>query len=387
MTPLPIVDFAAVSPFGATAQDLWAGLDAGRTALSLGSASVDDATHPTGDVTVDLPALPGALASFDTRCNRLMARALADVASACDTVLARYPAERVGVVVGTSASGTSAIEAVHVPGGEFPFDYHRSYSFGSVATMTQQLLGLAGPCYSVNTACASGAHAVISAARLIHGGLCDAVVVGAVDALCLITYHGFRGLGVLDERICRPFDGDRAGLNLGEGASALVLCREDVTDCGLVLAGYGASADAHHMTAPDPRGGGAAIAIRQAMDRAGIGPADVGYVNLHGTGTPLNDASEALAVHQALGADVPCSSTKGGTGHLLGAAAGVEAAVTLTALQCGRLPGNTNLGALDPEIGIHVLDASMDVPGIRHAVSNSFAFGGANAALLLGISR
>ena len=387
MEPLPIVGFAAVSPFGATVEDLCAGLDAGRTALSMGSASVDGAAHPTGDVTVELPTLPDAMAPFDTRCNRLMARALADIAPAREAVLARYPADRVGVVVGTSASGTTAIEAVHVPGGEFPFDYHRSYSFGSVATVTQQLLGLAGPCYSVNTACASGAHAVISAARLIHGGLCDAVVVGAVDALCLITYHGFRGLGVLDEQICRPFDGGRAGLNLGEGAAALVLCRDDVSGSGLYLAGYGASADAHHMTAPDPRGGGAAIAIRQALDRGGIGPADVGYVNLHGTGTPLNDASEALAVQQTLGTAVPCSSTKGGTGHLLGAAAGVEAAVTLTALKHGRLPGNTNLESLDPDIGIHVLDASADAPGTRHALSNSFAFGGANAALLLGIAR
>ena len=391
MESLPIVAFGAVSPLGDGLGPLCEALDAGRSGLSVGSPTVGDAWHPTGDVPFDLPALPAGLARHDSRCARLLARCLEQVSGAVEQVVRRVPPERIGVVVGTSASGNTDLERAHVPGGEFEYAYHDRQTFGVAAVVARQLLAVRGPSFVVSTACSSGAGAIASAARLIGAGVCDAVVAASVDALCGTTYHGFRNMGVMDERLCRPFDEGRDGLNLGEGASALVLCRAQrvprIEGPRLFLAGCGLSADAHHMTAPDPTGGGATLAMERALADATVGPEEVGYVNLHGTGTPHNDLAEARGVHRVFGTAVPCSSTKGFTGHLLGAAGGVEAAISLLALERQRLPRNLHIREQDPEVAIPILRDDADAPGIRHALSNSFAFGGANAALLFGVQR
>jgi 3-oxoacyl-[acyl-carrier-protein] synthase I len=390
---LPILAFTQVSALGATVDEARLALREGRTGIATGSAVLPGATAPLGEVRFPLPELPVAHAAWDSRAARLLARALEPVHPVVDALAAAHGPGRVAVVVGTSASGNRDLEdAVRADGGA-GYDYHRRQSFGAPAVLAARLLGIGGPAFTVSTACSSGAHAAIAAARLIRTGACDAAVAASVDALCWTTYHGFRSLGVVDERPCRPFDADRRGLNLGEGAAAMVLARPGaparvpLDGPSLFLVGWGAGSEAHHMTAPDPEGDGAARVMAEALARAGLSPDDIGYVNCHGTATPANDAAESKGVVKVLGPEVPCSSTKGLTGHLLGAAAGVEAALTLMALQDGVLPRNAGLQDLDPEVAARILRDDEPAPGIRFAMSNSFAFGGNDACLLFGVRR
>lgn len=384
MEPLPIAAVAHVSALGDGDAALDEALDAGRSGLSHGSPTLGALEHPTGDVDGELADLPPDVAIHTSRCQRLIARCLTQIEAPLSTLRDRVGADRLGVVTATSAASSSDMERVHVPSGDFDFDFHNYQSFSVTAVVARKLIGARGPSFTTPTACASGASALASAARLIGAGLCDAVAVVCTDAMCLTTYHGFRSLGVMDREVCRPFDRRRAGMNLGEGAAAVVVVRPDLAEfgSGLYLAGFGASADAYHMTTPDPDGRGAQLAMRGALDRAGIAPADVGYVNLHGTGTPHNDLSESRAMMQLFGETTPCSSTKAYTGHLLGAAAGVEAAIALSALRRGRLPRNLNFEQPDPEIPLNILREDQAAPGIRYALSNSFAFGGVNVSLL-----
>jgi len=391
MDPLPILGVTAVSALGTTLDQLRASLWAGRSGLQASSVVLPGATAPVGEVRVLLPPLPGTLAAHESRCARLLAMALAPLAPVLDGLRATVPAHRLGVVVGTSASGNRDLEDAFRSDGAAGFDYHRRQVFGAAAVVAARLVDARGPAWTVSTACSSGANAVISAARLLRTGTCDAVVVASVDALCWTTYHGFRGLGVMDSRTCRPFDVDRQGLNLGEGAAAMVLVRDrpPASDTGpeLSLAGWGAGSEAYHMTAPEPEGEGAARVMAEAIARAGIKPSDVGYVNLHGTATPANDSAESRGMVKVLGTGVPCSSTKGFTGHLLGAAAGVEAAITLLALIDQRLPRNLGCEVLDPDVQARILGDDLPAPGIRYALSNSFAFGGNDTSLVFGVRR
>jgi 3-oxoacyl-[acyl-carrier-protein] synthase I len=384
MEPLPIVAVAHVSALGDGDQALDEALDAGRSGLSHGSPFLGDLEHPTGDVAGELAGLPPDVAIHESRSQLLIARCLTQIEAPLRALRDRIGADRLGVVTATSAASSSDMERVHVPSGDFDFDFHNYQSFSVTAVVARKLIGARGPSFTTTTACASAASALASAARLIGAGLCDAVAVVCTDAMCLTTYHGFRSLGVMDREVCRPFDRRRAGMNLGEGAAAVVVVRPELAELGsgLYLAGFGASADAYHMTTPDPEGRGAQLAMRGALDRAGIAPADVGYINLHGTGTPYNDLSESRAVLQLFGEATPCSSTKAYTGHLLGAAAGIEAAISLSALRRQRLPRNLNFEQPDPEIPLNVIREDQSAPGIRYALSNSFAFGGVNVSLL-----
>jgi 3-oxoacyl-[acyl-carrier-protein] synthase-1 len=223
------------------------------------------------------------------------------------------------------------------------------------------------------------------AARLLAAGWVDAAVVGGVDSLCLTTLYGFHSLQLFAADVCRPWDAQRSGVSLGEGAAFALLQREPVAGevpFGTLL-GYGESSDGYHMSSPHPEGALAAAAMRQALAEADLEAAQVGYVNLHGTGTPSNDAAEDRAVQSVFGQDVPCSSTKGATGHTLGAAGGVEAVITLLGLRHGLMPGGLNLRERDPALGVHYLAANR-MARFAHAISNSFGFGGSNASLVLG---
>jgi 3-oxoacyl-[acyl-carrier-protein] synthase-1 len=237
----------------------------------------------------------------------------------------------------------------------------------------------------VSTACSSSAKVFADAARLIAGGWIDAAIVGGVDSLCLTTLYGFHSLQLFQADICRPWDAQRAGVSLGEGAAFALLQREPDADRAPVgrLLGCGESSDAHHMSSPHPEGAPAAAAMRQALEGAKLAPAEIDYINLHGTGTPSNDAAEDRAVQSVFGTGVPCSSTKGATGHTLGAAGGVEAVISLLALQHGLMPGGLNLRERDPDLAIDYLQANREGP-VRHVLSNSFGFGGSNACLVLG---
>jgi 3-oxoacyl-[acyl-carrier-protein] synthase-1 len=346
---------------------------------------------PIGCVRAALPDVGHLPLTLQSRNNQLALAALGRIRPAVDAIIARYGAARVGVIIGTSTSGVGATEAAiaaHAASGELPAGFHYGQQeMGSPAALLARELGIGGPAYVHSSACSSSAKALASAARLINMGLCDAVVTGGVDTLCAFTVAGFSALESVSGTQCNPLSASRRGINLGEGAALFLMSREPAA---VALCGWGESSDGHHMSAPDPAGGGARIAMLQALRRAGIQPGQVDYINLHGTATIQNDAMESRAVAELFGLDVAVSSTKPFTGHTLGAAGAVEAAFCWLAMQDdnpeGLLPPHLWDGEQDP--ALPVLNVAR--PGarlgrpIRYALSNSFAFGGSNAALVFG---
>ncbi|MFY1826085.1 beta-ketoacyl-ACP synthase [Myxococcus fulvus] len=342
-----------------------------------------------GHVTSPLASTDALPVPLRSRNNALLLTALAQVRPAVDEALRRYGPERVAVVLGTSTSGIGESEAAikaREATGELPAHFDvRQQELGSPALALNQVLGVKGPSFVISTACSSSAKALATAARLLRSGIADAVITGGADALCAFTVAGFASLDSVSDARCNPMSVHRRGINIGEGAALFLMTREP----GPVrLAGWGESSDAHHLSAPEPGGRGALVAMRTAMERAGVTPADVGYVNLHGTATPQNDAMESRAVASLLGQAVPCSSTKPLTGHTLGAAGALEAALcwlTLTDSH-GRLAPHWWDGEADPELPALALVKPGTALGRppRYVLSNSFAFGGSNAALLLG---
>jgi len=338
-----------------------------------------------------LPSVAHLPLAQRSRNNQFALAALAQIRPAVDAAIARYGAHRVGVVIGTSTSGVGEAEAAlaaRVASGELSADFHYGQQeMGAPAMLLAQELGISGPALVHSSACSSGAKALASAARLIAMGACDAVVAGGVDTLCAFTVAGFSALESVSAARCNPLSANRNGINIGEGAGLFLMSREASS---VALCGWGESSDGHHMSAPDPEGGGARLAIGQALQRAGITPQQVDYINLHGTATIQNDAMESRVVASLFGAEVPVSSTKPFTGHALGAAAALEAALCWLLMQDdnpeGYLPPQLWDGAADPALPpLHVAapGAKLGRP-LRYALSNSFAFGGSNAALLLG---
>lgn len=339
-----------------------------------------------GRVEVEPPSLQAAAVEFRSRNNGLLSLALSQIRPAVDAAIARHGPARVGVVLGTSTSGIGeaelAIDAM-VKRGALSQGYHYTQQeLGSPARFLAATLGTRGTTSVISTACSSSAKALASAARWLEAGLVDAVIAGGSDSLCRFTIAGFSALESVSAERCNPMSKNRKGINIGE-ASALFLMTRD--EGPVRLAGWGETSDAHHLSAPEPGGKGAAEAMRLALRRAQLEAQDVGYVNLHGTATPQNDAMESRAVEQVLGLEVPGSSTKPLTGHTLGAAGALEAALcflTLTDVE-GRLPPHWFDGERDPELpGIRLVTAGERGP-VRAALSNSFAFGGSNAALAL----
>jgi 3-oxoacyl-[acyl-carrier-protein] synthase-1 len=249
----------------------------------------------------------------------------------------------------------------------------------------QAALQLDGPCLTVSTACSSSAKVFASAERLLRAGIVDAAIVGGVDTLCGSVLYGFNSLGLVSTQPCRPFDVDRNGLSLGEAAGFAILERADAKNTHVdknasCLIGYGESSDAYHMSAPHPQGLGALRALDDALARAGIAVDDVDYINLHGTATPANDAVEAAMIARTFPATTLASSTKGWTGHTLGAAGVVEAIIALLALERGFVPGTLNCETRDPLCGPQIaIDNVERAP--RIVLSNSFGFGGNNCCL------
>jgi 3-oxoacyl-[acyl-carrier-protein] synthase I len=259
--------------------------------------------------------------------------------------------------------------------------YGETHNTGSLARFVQAALGVTGPGWSVSTACSSGAKVFGSAERLLSLGLIDAAVVGGVDTLCLTTLYGFNSLELVSPEVCRPWDAARHGLSLGE-AAAFALLERDAAEPAAWLWGVGESSDGHHMSSPLPDGAGAALAMRDALRHAGVPAGDIGYVNLHGTATLNNDAAEDQAM-VAVFPEVPCSSTKGATGHTLGAAGALEAAFAMLAVQTGWMPGGVTLQQIDPALRANYLREGRQAD-IRLAASNSFGFGGSNTCLIFG---
>jgi len=342
---------------------------------------------------LDAMAWPQDLAAFDCRNNRLAERGLqADgFAASVQRARQRFGAQRIGVFLGTSTSGILSTELAYrrrdPATGALPAELHyaQTHNTYSLARYVRQRLDLQGPAAVVSTACSSSAKVFGQAARLIELGLIDAAVVGGVDSLCLTTLYGFSALELVSSDICRPWDADRKGLSIGE-AAAFALLERDAEAPRAWLLGCGESSDGHHMSSPHPEGAGAAMAMRQALAQAGCDAAAVGYVNLHGTGTPGNDAAEDQGVRAVFGTATPCSSTKGHTGHTLGAAGGVEAAISMLALQHGLAPAGLNVEQIDPSLRVNYLLQPLHAP-LKVVASNSFGFGGSNCCLLFGAAR
>jgi len=338
---------------------------------------------------VEAHGLPPGLAGFDCRNNRLADMALrADgFDGAVADAVCRHGADRIAVVLGTSTSGVTAAEnAYQDRSGDDPlrFDYDRTQDLFSLGGYVRAALGLHGPALVVSTACASSARCFIDAAQLIRTGICDAAVVGGADSLCRMTLHGFAALELLSPEACRPCGADRTGISVGEAAGFALLERAPVGEGPhLALLGAGATSDGHHMSSPHPEGAGAAAAMRQALDAAGLRPDEVDWVNLHGTGTRANDAMEDRAVHAVFGGAVPCSSTKGWTGHTLGACGILEAVIAGQCMTAGFVAGCLGLDGPDPAFQAQVATDTLHRP-VRRVVSNSFGFGGINCSLVLG---
>jgi 3-oxoacyl-[acyl-carrier-protein] synthase-1 len=356
---------------------------------------------------VETHSLPLAMAAFDCRNNRLVDMALHTDGFAGSVAEARavYGPGRIAVVLGTSTSGIAAAEdafAQRDPAtGALPagFRHDLTHDLFSLARYVRTTLGLRGPALVVSTACASSAHSFIDAAQLIHSGVCDAAVVGGADSLCRMTLHGFAALELISPGPCRPCDVGRVGISIGEAAGFALLERLDAPtrdrlsaaqpagarpeNDRLALLGMGVASDAHHMSSPHPQGAGAVSAMRRALQSARLVPAQVDWVNLHGTGTLANDAMEDLAVFEVFGNTVPCSSVKGWTGHTLGACGILEAVMVGQCMTAGFLAGCLGIEAADPAFQADVVTANRERPA-RVVVSNSFGFGGINCSLVLG---
>jgi 3-oxoacyl-[acyl-carrier-protein] synthase-1 len=335
--------------------------------------------------------LPPDLAQFDCRSNRLTHLALLQdgftdaIAAARD----RFHPTRIGVFIGTTTSGIQETEQFYktrlsqTDNLATDFRYRYTHNGFSCTDYVRRFLKLQGPAQTVMTACSSSAKTFAVAHRHMAAGLCDAAVVGGVDSLCLTTLYGFNALQLVSSHPCRPWDAQRDGLSIGEAAGFALLRPAQPHQQGVALLGYGESMDAYHMSAPHPQGQGAALAMAKALRCANLSPEHIDYINLHGTATPANDASEDKAVVSVFGRSTPCSSSKGWTGHTLGAAGISEAIVACLSIEQGFLPASLNTETLDPSLMAPILLQNQSAE-VRRVMSNSLGFGGNNCALIFG---
>lgn len=389
ITPLRISAYTVVSAAGTGRAATVAALRARRSGLrpnDFGSSPL--ATWIGRIADLESRSLPQALAGWEARNNRLAWLGLQtdDFHAAACAARERYGPSRVAVVMGTSTSSIGATEEAYrrlSPDGCIAEDLRRPivHNPHSLGDFVQNALGLSGVAVTVATACSSSAKVFAQAERLLRLGLADAAVVGGVDTLCGSVLFGFNSLELVSPEPCRPFDVDRRGISIGEAAGYALLERDAPT--GPWLLGYGESSDAHHMSTPHPDGMGARLAIRDALLRAGLVASKVDYVNLHGTASEKNDDVEARVVASLFPGSVLASSTKGWTGHTLGAAGITEAAITLLALEFGLAPGTLNSERLDSCCGPQVHLENVERP-LHTALSFSFGFGGSNCVLAFG---
>lgn len=334
-------------------------------------------------------ALPDALAHLDSRNNRLAWRGLQQdgFQQAVLALRDRLAAGRIGVAIGTSTSSIGETEKAFGRLDDeqrFPPAFRKPavHNPHSPSLLVQQALELSGPALTISTACSSSAKVFASAARWLHSGLVDAVVVGGVDTLCLSVLYGFHSLGLVADSPCRPFDERRNGINLGEAAAFALLRRaEDAPQAQILLRGYGESTDAHHMSHPHPDGLGAALAMDRALSMSGLAADDIDYLNLHGTASGANDPIEAAVVAERFPRSAWAASTKGWTGHTLGAAGALEAIIAMDALVQDCQPGTLNSGQLDPAVSFPIAFENR-AERARASLTNSFGFGGNNCCLV-----
>jgi 3-oxoacyl-[acyl-carrier-protein] synthase-1 len=394
MKPLLLAEYTATSCIGRGVAPTLAALVERRSGLrrcEFETVNID--TH-VGEVPgVDAQRLPKALQIFDCRNNRLAELAVHQDGffDAVQAAAARWGRRRIGVFIGTSTAGIMQTELAYrardAASGALPpgFVYGTTHNSFSVADYLRQRCGLEGPAVAVSAACASSAKVFGSARRMIEAGLIDAALVGGTDSLCLTTLYGFHSLQLTSAAPCRPFDSARDGISIGEAAAFALLERvpETLDGNSVLLYGVGESSDAYHMSAPHPEGLGAKRAMQAALDAASMQPGDIDYINLHGTATSSNDRSESQAVTSIFGPTTPCSSTKGATGHTLGAAGALEAVISALAIQNRLMPGGVHTTRVDPTLTAHYIRENRRAP-VNRVISNSFGFGGTNCSLIFG---
>jgi len=354
---------------------------------------------------IEAQILPKHLENYHCRNNQLAYMALQqdNFNTAIEQAKSRYGNSRIGVFLGTSTSGILDTELAYQSEafgntGILPdsIHYREQHNSFSIARFVRTLYQLSGPSQVISTACSSSAKVFASAARYIELGLCDAAIVGGVDSLCLTTLYGFNSLELVAKDLCRPADKDRQGLSIGEAAAFVLLEKvllekapqeqpehDSSQATPVYLRGYGESSDAWHMSSPHPEGRGALQAMQQALQSSTISAEAVDYVNLHGTATAVNDHMEDMALSQLFSSPVDCSSTKGWTGHTLGAAGGVEAIFSALCIQHDFMPRSLNTLSVDPTFTQHILTETRHTP-IHTVASNSFGFGGNNCCLIFG---
>jgi 3-oxoacyl-[acyl-carrier-protein] synthase-1 len=405
MSALAVRAFSTVSAAGLGQAALLAALREGRTCLTpnrFGEPTLDTcvgtvaALDAPDGIQLLAPHLARPLApQWDARATRLAWLGLVadDFTRAARAAIARHGARRVGLALGTSTATIAVTEAAYrdlASDGGFPAPLRnpRLNTPHAPALFVAEALGIAGPVVTVSTACSSSAKVFAVAERWLQLGFVDAVVVGGVDTLCQSVLYGFAALGLVSPTPCRPFDRRRNGISIGEAAGfALLERRDELADdrrgaAGLLL-GHGEANDAFHMSSPHPEGLGAELALDAALARAGLEGSAVDYVNLHGTASPKNDEVEAALVARRYGPGTLFSATKGLTGHTMGAAGMLEAAICLLALQHGLVPGSTGCDEPDDACDARLALASRE-RALRVAASHSFGFGGSNAVLLFG---
>jgi len=394
MPPLPVTGLTIINALGAGLDATWKALYAARSGLR--PNDFEDARIKTwiGRVdAVETSTVAEALAEWDCRNNRLAQLGLQQdcFEEAVHKARRKYGPDRIAVLLGTTTSGILETELAYrrrdASDGSLPrtFRYRFTQNLFSVSDFVRRYLSLTGPVAVLSTACSSSAKVFASAARFIRAGLCDAAIVGGVDSLCFTTLYGFNSLGLLSTGPCRPCDTARDGLSIGEAAGFALLESDSRSKSDITFLGYGESSDAYHMSTPHPEGAGAVVAMRRALECAGLKPTDVDYLNMHGTGSPSNDRAEDHAIWQVFRDRMPCSSTKGWTGHTLGAAGITEAIISVLCLRHDFIPGTLNLQSLEPGLRSRIAQSN-EFRTVRRAMSNSFGFGGNNCSLIFGKS-
>ena len=394
MNPLVLSHFTAVNALGRGHAAIHEALVAGRSGLRPCTFEQVALETWTGEVDgLDELPVTERLAEFDCRNNRLAQLALEQdgFAAAVAAARAKYGPQRIAIILGTSTSGILETEHAYqrrdphtgaLPGG---FRFATTHNLYSATDFVRRYFDLQGPAAMISTACSSSAKVFAAAARLIALGLCDAAVVGGVDSLCRNTLYGFAALDLVGHEPCRPCDAQRGGISIGEAAGFALLERPEqaTAHSGIALLGYGESSDAYHMSTPHPEGEGAALAMRRALVSAGLEPTAIDYINMHGTASLVNDAMEDKAISAVFGMNTPASSTKGWTGHALGAAGITEAVIAALCIRHGFMPGCLNARTLDPSFTSRILLENKTGP-VARVLSNSFGFGGSNASLIFG---
>lgn len=393
---IPITAYSACNGLGQTTEQVLESLFAGRHGLTPAQPWLGVSTW-VGMVPGELPPLEPSLRGFESRQARITQLVTLPMLPAIERAKQRWGAGRVALIFGTSTAGIGESEQAwvhHRDNGSLPPTYaiERQHALYATVEIVRMLTGVRGPGYVVSTACSSSGKVFASARRLIAAGIIDAALVGGVDSLCQMTVRGFASLEVLSPDPCRPFSSERRGINVGEGAALLLLERHGpgVEGIGVDLLGVGESSDAHHMTAPHPEGLGACTAMQRALAGAGVDPAEVDQINVHGTGTSMNDETESKAIRQLFGSSghqkLSIVATKGYTGHMLGAAGATEAVFVAATIERGELPASVGTAPLDTSLGIE-LELERRPRATRRVLSNSLAFGGSNVSVLLGAAQ